>query len=70
MNYNELNAEIVRSGLSIPKMASVVGIGKKTMYQKMRGERQFKQREILIIKNTLELTSEQVNNIFFVDCVS
>lgn len=65
MNYNELNAEIVRNGYTIPQLASVIGINKKTLYQKMRGKTEFKRNELIAIKDKLKLSDEQANKIFF-----
>lgn len=65
MDYNELKSEIVRCGLTIPKAADLIGIGKKAFYQKMRGETQFKQKEIRDLKNLLSLSDERVNELFF-----
>ena len=65
MNTGELRAEIARNKLSIPKLASLIGIGKKAMYAKIKGESQFKQEEIRSIKNVLGLTDEKTAIIFF-----
>ena len=65
MDYNGLKSEIVRNGLTIPKVAELIGIGKKALYQKMRGETQFKQKEIRDLKNLLSLSDERVNELFF-----
>lgn len=70
MDYNALNAEIVKCGLTIPKVADMIGIGKKAFYQKMRGETQFKQKEIRDLKNILSLSDDQVNELFFAPEVS
>jgi len=65
VNGNELRAEIVRNGLSVPKIADIIGIGKKSFYSKLKGETQFKQKEISDLKRMLNLSNEQVNAIFF-----
>lgn len=65
MDFEELNAEMGRNRLTIPKLAKKVGIGKKAMYERFRGETQFKQSEILAIKKALHLTDEKVMAIFF-----
>ena len=46
MNINDLNAEIARCGLTIPKLAELIGLDKKTLYSRMKGETAFKQPEI------------------------
>ena len=65
MDYNALNSEIVKCGLTIPKVAEIIGIGKKAFYQKMRGETQFKQKEICDLKRVLSLSDERVIELFF-----
>lgn len=65
MNYNELNAEIARNGLTIPQLATEIGINKKTLYQKMKGKTEFKRSELIILKSKLNLTDERANQIFF-----
>lgn len=65
MNYEELNAEMGRNKISIPQLAKVVGISSKSMYERFNGERQFKQSEILSIKEALHLSDDKVMLIFF-----
>ena len=67
MNKNELSAELARCGLSIPKAANAIGIGKKAFYEKMCGKRQFKQTEIKKLKDILRLDDKRVMDIFFAD---
>ena len=70
MNFNELNAEIARNGLSIPKLASLIGISKKAMYARMRGNVDFSQSEIVKISDVLHLNNDRILSIFFADKVS
>lgn len=70
MNINELNSELGRKGITIPKLAELVGIGKKAMYERFKGEAQFKQNEILIIKKVLKLSDDRLMEIFFSDEVA
>lgn len=65
VNGNELKAEIIRSGMTVPTIADIIGIGKKAFYSKMKGETQFKQKEISDLKKKLNLSDEKVNMIFF-----
>lgn len=64
MHANDLNAEIERCGLSIPKLAEIIGLDKKTLYSRLRGETAFKQPEIADISKVLKLSSEQILSIF------
>lgn len=70
MNEMELRAAIARNGLSAPKLAERIGIGKKAIYQKMRGETQFTQKEISAIAKVLHLSNEDMITIFFGEKVS
>ena len=65
MNERELRAAIARNGLSAPKLAKRIGINKKTIYKKMRGETQFTQKEISAIAEQLHLTDDDLLAIFF-----
>lgn len=69
LNVNDLQAEIARNGLSLPKLADIIGIDKKTMYSRIKGETAFKRPEIVKISETLHLTQEQILHIFFSDMV-
>lgn len=70
MNINDLKAEIARNNLSIPKLAELIDIDKKTLYSRMNGETNFKQEEISAIAKVLNLTSDKIMFIFFADVVS
>lgn len=70
MNINDLKAEIARNNLSIPKLAELIDIDKKTLYSRMNGETNFKQEEISAIAKVLDLTSDKIMFIFFADVVS
>lgn len=65
MNVDELRVELVRKNISIPELAEKIGIGKKSLYQRFKKETQFKQNEILRIKELLHLSNERVMEIFF-----
>lgn len=70
MNIDNLNAEIARCRLSIPALAEKIGMSKKTLYSRMRGETSFTQKEIAAISGVLNLSDEQILNIFFTKEVS
>ena len=70
MNINDLKAEIARNNLTIPKLAEIIGLDKKTLYSRMNCESAFKQPEIAAISQTLNLSEESIIRIFFTDCVS
>ena len=66
----ELQAEIAKKGLSIPRLAEMIGISKKAFYEKLSGKTEFKRNEILSIKETLGISDERLLEIFFADDVS
>ena len=70
MNTNDLKAEIARNNLTVPKLAELMGIDKKTLYSRISGETAFKQTEIAQISQILKLTEDAIIRIFFADVVS
>lgn len=70
MNISELNVELVRKGLTIPKLAEKIGIGKKALYQKFKGITQFTLPEIRSICSVLNIQGERILEIFFNDKVA
>ena len=70
MNVSELKASIARKNLSIPKLAQIIGIDKKTLYSKIKGLSAFTQREIVLISKALSLDNDQIICIFFAEEVA
>ena len=70
MNIFDLKAEIARRDLTIPKLAKLIGMDKKTLYSRINGETTFKQTEIAKISQVLELSEDMIMSIFFADVVS
>lgn len=70
MNALDLKAEIARCDLTIPKLADMIGLDKKTLYSRISGETSFKQSEIVKISQVLKLDEEKIMHIFFADIVS
>ncbi len=70
MNFDDLRAEIARNNLSVPRLAKLINMDKKTLYTRMNGETTFKQEEISAIAEVLHLSSEQILSIFFANVVS
>ena len=70
LNANDLKAEIARNGLTIPKLAMLMGIDKKTLYSRLNGETAFKQTEIVKLSQVLNLSEESIMRIFFTEIVS
>lgn len=70
VNSGDLKAEIARNNLSIPKLAELIKIDKKTLYSRINGETTFKQEEISAITKVLKLSPNKILSIFFADLVS
>ncbi len=70
MNALDLKAEIARCDLTIPKLADMIGLDKKTLYSRISGETSFKQSEIVKISQVLKLDEGKIMHIFFADIVS
>ncbi|MCH5209445.1 MAG: DUF739 family protein [Oscillospiraceae bacterium] len=70
MNIDDLNAEIARQGLTKPQLAKQMGISKKRLYSRLKGETTFKQEEIQKIASILHLDNNKIMNIFFAELVS
>ena len=64
MNISELKAELGRKDMNIPKLAEAIGMGKKQLYQRFKGEVSFTQRDILNIKKVLNLSDTQIIDFF------
>lgn len=70
MNILELKAAMARKGISIPQLADVLKLSKKTMYTRFSGETDFNLSEIRKIADVLELSYEEIKVIFFDDKVA
>lgn len=64
MNINELKGEIAKNGLSIPKVADLLGMSRKTLYSRVEGTTPFTQREISALAKLLNLDSTKMMVIF------
>lgn len=70
MNIEDLKAEIARNNLTIPKLAKLINVNKKTLYTRINGETTFRQEEISAIAQVLHLSSEKILAIFFTNLVA
>ena len=62
---NLFKAKLAELGLSVKDIANAVGCNEVTMYRKMKGESDFTRNEIQLIKQKTQMTSEDVERIFF-----
>ena len=70
MNYSELKAEMARQNISIPQLADLIHVSRKTLYSRMSGKTSFTQPEILSIAEVLHLSPERIYEIFFIEKVA
>ena len=71
VNVNKLKGKIVECGTNISEIAERIGIDKTTLYRKLASEgRNITLHEAQLIANTLGLTAEEVNSIFFASNVA
>lgn len=65
MNTNLLKAKIVEHGDTQAQLASAIGISASNLNDKINGKVSFRQNEIASIRNRYNLTSQEVDLIFF-----
>lgn len=64
-NSNKLRAMIVEKGLTLGIFSEKTGIKRTALYRKISGKTEFNRREIEIISVILNLSPEQIVDIFF-----
>lgn len=67
MNITELKVAMVRRGIKTHELAKALNLCDSTMYQKLRGKRDFTISEIRSISNYLDLSVDDRERIFFSD---
>lgn len=64
-NRNKLKGRIIEAGYTIEQLAVLIGVNPATFYRKMAQNSEFTRNEILAIKTVLNLTNEEMTDIFF-----
>jgi lambda repressor-like predicted transcriptional regulator len=72
MNRAKLMAKIVENGTSVERLSYIMGINKSTFYKKLNKEchADFYRREMIVIRNELNLTNDEMTAIFFPEQVA
>ena len=70
MDSKKLHGKLVEKGYTMSSMAKELGISDTAMYNKMNGKSQFTQGEMHLMASRLQMTMEDIGNIFFADQVS
>lgn len=65
MNFELLKDCLQRRNISVNELAYKMGIDRSTFYRKARGDSDFYRKEIQVTKDMLNLTSAEVDRIFF-----
>lgn len=66
MYYPEKLRETIRlTGTKVTYLADQMGITRETLYNKVRGRREFKTSEIMTLSQLLHLSSRERDEIFF-----
>ena len=65
MNIPKLRAKMVEKEITGTKMAEILGISHTAFSNKMRQVSQFTQREMSTIAKTLDLSIDEISDIFF-----
>lgn len=65
VNAKKLKAAIVERGLTVPQVASGIGVNAATLYRRLTRPDTFTIAEARKIADFLELSTEDVNRIFF-----
>ena len=70
MNTNLLKGKIIEKGLSMQEFSAKTGIKKTALYRKLYGKTEFSCSEIEKIIKVLNLSANQIGDIFFNQKVS
>lgn len=65
MNRNLLEAKLKEKGINIIEISKLLGIEKTTFYRKISGKSDFYRLEIEKMVKFLNLSIDEMNNIFF-----
>ena len=64
---NLFKAKLAELSKTVPEVARVIGVNETTLYRKMNGSSDFNRNEIQLIRYALDLTDEEMKNIFFAE---
>ena len=65
MNKDELKAQIVRKNKTANQLCAAIGISRTAWFRKLNGKSQFTLKEVVDIREELDLDDKQTNIIFF-----
>lgn len=65
LNENLLKGKVKSCGMTLEQLADFVGINPATMSKKVSGTREFKRNEIELIRRRLQMSKDELDEIFF-----
>lgn len=65
MNPELFKYYVARAGLNMAKVADLVGIDVSTLHRKAKGTTEFTRSEILLLRQCLQLSLPESENLFF-----
>lgn len=70
LDASKLKAKTILAGKSIADVAKTIGVSTPTFYKKMCGKSDFTRNEMALLAIELDLTSQEMEDIFFAKNVS
>lgn len=70
VNINKLKAKMVENEISVSQLADRVGVNQATMYRRFNGGENFSIKEASEIAKILNLSADELNDIFFNEIVA
>lgn len=70
MNSNLLKATIIKNGDTQERLAKDMGLQTSALNMRINGKIEFRRNEIIFIKQRYNLSSDEVDSIFFDEIVS
>ena len=65
MNYAKLRGRTIERGLTQKSLTSIIGASESQFFQKMSGKYPFKQTEIELISDALQISADEIGTYFF-----
>ena len=65
MNIQEFRVAVARAGVTNRRIANDLGLSEQALYNKLNGQTEFKNSEIVKLTKILQLSMDSVNSIFF-----
>lgn len=70
VNILKLKGKIVEKGFNVERLAESTEVSKHVLYQRLKKSEDFTVKEVVAIANVLDLSSEELNDIFFSNIIA